>query len=72
MHTIELQWPGKSIGEAQDFCQRFGCTAQKTKHKGYFLISTDDPINFYWLGCNMHNAWINEMCPSNISKYVEL
>ncbi len=72
MLQIEVQWPGKSYGEAKQFADHFGCTCEKTKHKGFFIIKTDEPINFYWLGANVNNEAINRDHPSAISKYVEL
>lgn len=72
MVEIEVQWPGKSLGEAKDFAEHFGCKAEKTKHKYYFKITTEDPVNLYWLGANVNNAAINQANPSYISKFIEL
>lgn len=72
MTEIEVQWPGKSLGEAQDYARRFGCEAHKTKSKFYFRITTNDPVNLYWLGANINNAVLNQVFPSYISKYIEL
>jgi hypothetical protein len=72
MIEIEVQWPGKSLGEAQDFARTFGCEAHKTKHRYYYRITADDPIKFYWLGANVNNAALNEVYPSNLSKFIEL
>lgn len=72
MLQIEVQWPGKSLGEARDYCERFGCTVEKTRHKDYFKVMTDDPTNFYWLGANINNSVLNELMPSAVSKYTEL
>lgn len=69
---IEVQWPGKSLGEAKEFAHRFGCRCTKTKNKGYFIISTSDPVNLYWLGANINNSALNQLFPSSISKYIEL
>lgn len=69
---IEVQWPDKSLGEARDYAARFGCEAHKTKHKGYFRITTLDPVNLYWLGANINNGLLNALMPSTISRYAEL
>jgi len=69
---IEVQWPGKTLGEAIEYAERFGCQAEKTNTKYFYTISTDDPINLYWLGANINNEALNNLLPSAISKYVEL
>lgn len=71
-YEIEVQWPDTSLGEARDFANRLGCEAHKTKHRGYFKITTEDPINFYWLGANIHNTYFNQIEKSNIAKFTEL
>lgn len=48
--TIKIEWPGKSLEEAMEFAERVDCTAIATEQDGYFLISTNDPVNFYLLG----------------------
>lgn len=72
MLQIQIQWPDKSYGEARDFAEHFGCTCEKTKHKGYFIIKADDPEKFYWLGANIHNGHFNQCQPSSLSKFIEL
>jgi|GEM_PF-6378759 len=69
---IEVQWPGKSLREAKEFAEHFGCEAHGTKHKGYFRITTHALINLYWLGANVNNEAINRAYPSNLSKFIEL
>lgn len=69
---IIVQWPGKSLKEAQKFAEHFGCKAYKTNEREYYRISSDDVMNFYWLGANVYNAEVNRNNPSGIAKFIEL
>lgn len=35
----------------KQFCKHFSCTAKL--QKGDWIIHSEDPVNFFWLGCNM-------------------
>lgn len=37
------------------FCKHFGCTCEKPKRGDvYFTIKSKNPVNFFWLGCNLN------------------
>ena len=71
-YEIIIQLPDVSLGEIRDFAKRFGCDAHKTKDRFYYRITTDEVINFYWLGCNMNNNIMNQVYQSSLSKFIEL
>lgn len=69
---ITLQLEGVTLEQIIHFAGRFGCVAEKTKDKDFYRIYSDDPMNFYWLGANIHNDLLNQLMPSNLSKFVGL
>lgn len=62
MITIELPLDMKDA-LTKEYCKHFSCTC-KVKN-GYLYVTTDDPINFLWLGANMNNGFINELLKEN-------
>lgn len=37
-------------------CNMYGCKVKyQDKDRAYFEISSDDPLNFFWLGANLYN-----------------
>ncbi len=69
---IEIQLPDTPFDRIQAYAEKFNCTAHRTRVKGYYRIETDDPINFFWLGANIHNQVFNQLQPSNVSGFTEL
>jgi hypothetical protein len=54
--TIELPQGFMKREPFAKFCERFGCELLKSK-KGenhLFIVSSEDPINFFWLGANIN------------------
>ena len=72
MLEIEIHLPTTQFPEIRNFARHFGCEAHPTKDKFYYRITTDNPVNFFWLGANMNNSALNELKPSAISRYVTL
>lgn len=52
METIEVPFENVTIKQLRPICEHFGCKVKKGK-ANYFLISSDEPINFFWLGANI-------------------
>jgi hypothetical protein len=70
--TIEIQLPGISFDRLKKFAKHFGCDAFRTNNSGHYRITTNDAINFYWLGMNLNNSFLNKVEKSSISKYIEV
>lgn len=49
-------------------CKHFNCSIKK-KGGDYYEILTDDPTNFFWLGCNL-NHMLNGTQISNLAKFM--
>lgn len=47
---IEGDW---TFAQFDDVCTHFSCTLEGKTRSGEWIISSDDPINFFWLGGNM-------------------
>lgn len=59
MFSIQIPiTPGLTIEEIQRVCDRHKCVVKQSTENSY-QISTDDPLNFFWLGMNF-NYLINE------------
>jgi hypothetical protein len=69
---ITVQLPDVTYDQIVHFAGRFGCVAHATKDKDIFRIESDDPMNFYWLGVNIHNDLLNKLMPSSLSKFTPL
>ncbi len=55
LHVIEIPEGGYDRNKFAAFCQRFNCKLLKQKRGDAVLrIETDNPINFFWLGCNLN------------------
>jgi len=52
------------------YCENFGCILHKPK-KGEvdWIITSDDPTNFFWLGCNMNLKSNCNLCISTAEKF---
>lgn len=38
-----------------NFCKHFGCELQKKKRgSAYYIITSEDPTKFFWLGMNLN------------------
>lgn len=52
---IEIPIGDYDFGQFSKFCEKFNCTVQKPKRgSSYFKVESDEPINFFWLGCNIN------------------
>jgi len=62
MHHIYIPAGDLNIAELIPFCNHYKCSiTYQDKSKAYFKITSDDPVNFFWLGCNWNNGLLNEM-----------
>jgi hypothetical protein len=54
--TIELPAADYNRQQFSKFCKRFGCELLKSKRseQHLFIVSSEDPINFFWLGANLN------------------
>jgi hypothetical protein len=54
--TIELPAGDYKRQQFSRFCKRFGCELLKSKRgeQHLFIVSSEDPINFFWLGANLN------------------
>ena len=51
------------------FCELYSCKLLKKKRgDAYLKIETEDPINFFWLGCNLNFKYESSLCISQSSK----
>jgi hypothetical protein len=53
---IELPKGDYNREQFAKFCKRFGCKLLKSKRSEshLFIVSSEDPINFFWLGANIN------------------
>lgn len=69
---IEIPVGNYDYKEFTIFCKRFGCeVAKKKRGDVYFKVSSDDAVNFFWLGCNLnflHDTGISKSTASQIFK----
>jgi hypothetical protein len=64
MHIIYIPAGDLKLAELIVFCNNYSCSiGYQDKSKLYFRITTDDPVNFFWLGCKWNSLPINEIFP---------
>ncbi len=51
--TIEIPALNTTLEAMTEICERFNLTVKKSKAKDLYMVSGDDPINFFWLGMNL-------------------
>lgn len=54
--TIELPQGDYNRKQFAKFCKRFGCEllTSKKEDRHFLVVSSEDPINFFWLGANIN------------------
>lgn len=55
MITIEIPVNGTSVEQLKPICEHFECTIAKGSMRDYYKVSTENPINLFWLGCNINH-----------------
>ncbi|MEO6541674.1 MAG: hypothetical protein ABIN74_11800 [Ferruginibacter sp.] len=53
------------------YCERFNCTLLKSKRgEVNYKIETDDPLNFFWLGCNWNFVYNTGLAISPAAEFL--
>jgi hypothetical protein len=70
---LEINLPGGmfagfKLKEVRDFVRRWNVDVQKVD--GEWKLTTDNPANFFWLGCNANNH--QKESPNNFTKWVQI
>lgn len=50
------------------YCNHFACKIKK--HKGVYIISSEDATNFFWLGMNLNFHSTSHLCETPADKYL--
>lgn len=68
--TIELPKGDYNRQQFAKFCERFNCKllASKRGEQHLFVVSSEDPINFFWLGANLNFIYKSSMAISAASE----
>lgn len=53
MITVEIPVGNTNIESMRIICEHFNCEVSPGTIRDYYKISTSDPINLFWLGCNI-------------------
>jgi len=62
MHSIQIPAGELTLQRMKVFAEKYGCTAKwADPHRAYFEISSDDNLNFFWLGANMALAFTGSL-----------
>lgn len=63
MHKIYLPFGCGDFtpDEMAAFCESYGCKSKYQRAKAQYEVTTDNPVNFFWLGANMVNGYINAL-----------
>jgi hypothetical protein len=59
---IIIQLDSESVrteAQVKSFCEHYNCKAERKK--GEYWITSNDPINFFWLGMNFNNHVLNKL-----------
>lgn len=75
--TFSIQVPileGIEIDELKEVCKRYGCEIDKRPRDIYYTITSEDPLNFFWLGMNFNHSLgiidlVSEIKKNNPSLY---
>jgi hypothetical protein len=68
---IEIPIGDYKYEQFSKFCEDFNCIVRKPKRgDAYFKVETDEPINFFWLGCNLNFKYDNGVAISSSSKHL--
>lgn len=52
------------------YCEYFECKAVKVIRERCWLITSDNPVNFYWLGLNQTLTSDSSVCETPAEKYL--
>lgn len=61
MHEMFLPQDVGTVGGMEDFARHYGCKSEYQVKKHRYRITTENPANFFWLGANMVNGYINDL-----------
>ncbi len=73
MYKMELPigFISDDFEKAKAYCEHFNCTIHKSKRgTAHNVVETDNAINFFWLGINLHLKSISSLTITSAEKYL--
>lgn len=59
----------ENFSKVKAYCNHFNCVIHKEKD-GYNIVETEDPINLFWLGANLHLKSTSSLTITPAEKYL--